>query len=201
MAKRNENIAKHKSMKGKTDETIPVAENLLGITDKDALNIAEAEGLAEAELFLLLNATDETAVTTDFVLDVQLYDWAGKWRKTEVQVGSLVQPKPYEVPVLMRQLCDDAQFRMNLEMTDSEMAELLAFFHLRFVAIHPFNNGNGRTARMLSNLLAMLKGYGPIRLYESGGKARKIYVSALRNADSGDLSSLVSLIEKEFRKL
>jgi cell filamentation protein len=194
-------------MESKTDETTPTAENKLGITDKEALNIAEAEGLTEAELFLLFNSIEKAKMTTDLVLETHetafgnMYDWAGKWRKIDVQVGSLVLPKQFEIPILMRQLCDDVQFRMQFKLSKSEVAELMAQFHHRFVAIHPFNNGNGRTARMLSNLLGMLNGYNPVRLYEPDGEARKIYISALRSADSGDLTVLQGLIEQQLSKL
>lgn len=57
------------------------------------------------------------------------------------------------------------------------------------------------TDEMRPNLLAMQKGFAPIRLYESGGKARGNYISALRKADSGDLGDLTTLIRQEFRKL
>ncbi len=193
-------------MDSKTDETTPTPENKLGITDKESLNIAEAEGLTEAELFLLFNPVEKAAMTTELVLEThgtafgKLYDWAGKWRKIDVQVGSLVLPKPHEIPILMRTLCDDVQFRMQFELSKPELAELMSQFHHRFVAIHPFNNGNGRTARMLSNLLGMLKGYNPVRLYEPEGEARKTYISALRSADLGDLTALRGLIENQLTK-
>lgn len=78
-----------------------------------------------------------------------------------------------------------------------EVAELLAYLHHRFVWIHPFNNGNGRTARLLLNAAAMLEGFEPIQLYHRQGEARAKYIEALRVADNGDIAALTALIIHE----
>ena len=114
-----------------------------------------------------------------------------------MQVGKLTPPHPSQVPNLMYQFADDVNFRLSIVETKDEIAELLAYLHHRFVWIHPFNNGNGRTARLLLNAAAMLKGIEPIQLYHREGEARKEYIEALRKADEGDNRKLTNLIFNE----
>jgi Fic family protein len=73
-----------------------------------------------------------------------------------------------------------------------------ARFHHRLVRIHAFNNGNGRHAREMTDLLlrqneiAMFS-WGSHSLVEPN-ETRSRYISALRAADTGDLCKLVSFV-------
>jgi cell filamentation protein len=73
----------------------------------------------------------------------------------------------------------------------------LVFAHYEFIRIHPFNNGNGRTRRILMNLVALKFGYKPLELHHREGNSRKIYIDAMKSADSGDFEPLTTLIRKE----
>ncbi|HAK77166.1 MAG TPA: hypothetical protein DCR35_08515 [Runella sp.] len=189
-------------MNDETNATPSAEDNLLNITDKQLLNLYEASGIAKAEI-MLQEMDAEARFDISLILEIhrtafsELYNWAGKWRTVQVQVGKLTPPHPSQVPTLMYQYADDVDFRLNLVNEKGEIAELLAYLHHRFVWIHPFNNGNGRTARLLLNAAAMLKGYEPIQLYHRLGEARKEYINALRAADEGDLNVLTQLIFAE----
>jgi hypothetical protein len=65
-----------------------------------------------------------------------------------------------------------------------------AVAHAWLAAIHPFADGNGRTARLIANLILMRAKY-PIIVLRS--ERRPEYISALHQADEGDLSSLLKL--------
>jgi Fic family protein len=54
--------------------------------------------------------------------------------------------------------------------------------HRRFVDIHPFNDGNGRTARLLMNLILIRGGYPPVAVQPED---RPAYVAALQEAQAG----------------
>lgn len=73
---------------------------------------------------------------------------------------------PTEVPQAMHDLLDRTKAdieRIERSAKDAPHPALLAFrFHLEYVTIHPFHDGNGRTARIFSNLLLMRFGYPPI---------------------------------------
>jgi cell filamentation protein len=72
-------------------------------------------------------------------------------------VGAYLPPLAARVPQLLYEFMDELRHRQGLlpplPSTD-QVAELLAYAHHRLVAIHPFTNGNGRTARLFTNLLA-----------------------------------------------
>jgi len=72
--------------------------------------------------------------------------------------------------------------------------ERAALFHWRFTAIHPFRDGNGRTARALVTLLLWRAGYGYelLTLQQVLDEQRDAYISALRSADAGDVTGWVA---------
>jgi fido (protein-threonine AMPylation protein) len=71
--------------------------------------------------------------------------------------------------------------------------ERAALFHLRFTAIHPFRDGNGRTVRALVTLLLWREGYGYelLVLQQILDEQRDAYINALRAADAGDVAGWV----------
>lgn len=80
-----------------------------------------------------------------------------------------------------------------LEPRTSQFPEQLADLHCRFEQIHPFLDGNGRTGRLLLNLILVRQGYPPAIIYK---RARARYLSALRKADAGSSGALGELLAK-----
>lgn len=66
-------------------------------------------------------------------------------------------------------------------------------FHHEFVAIHPFDDGNGRMGRILMNFILMRRGYPPIVV---PAKKRKVYYAGLGDADTGNLEPLLDYLGK-----
>ena len=94
-------------------------------------------------------------------------------------------------------MMDDLIAFLNLNLQDKEKKEhpvkTAAFMHHKLVEIHPFTDGNGRVARLLTNLFLVKEGYPPIVLRkEERGK----YYRFLRLADGGNLEPFANFIAK-----
>ena len=68
-----------------------------------------------------------------------------------------------------------------------------AWLHHRFTQIHPFQDGNGRVARCLASLVCIQASWFPLVITRDD---LAVYIAALEQADSGDLSSLINLFAK-----
>jgi cell filamentation protein len=186
-------------------------DNLLGLTDKEALNEQEALGVATVERFLLEELDYPVDLSVTLLQELHqrafqhLYDWAGQWRRTVPNVGAYLPPPAARVPQLLYEFIDELRHRQGLlpaMPSANQVAELLAYAHHRLVAIHPFTNGNGRTARLFTNLLAYSYGYQEVVLYQREvGEARTYYLAAIRQADAYDLRALQGLISAQLRPL
>lgn len=189
-------------MENQTNWTPFPDDNLLGLTDKNQINEFEAAGIAKAELYTFELDID-VEISTMLILEIhkiafeQLYDWAGKWRTTEVSVGQLIPPKPTLVLQAMYQFLDNLNFKISISKTRNDHLECLVYAHYEFIRIHPFNNGNGRTGRILMNIIALKFGYQPLELYHREGESRRFYINAMKLADNGDYKLLNQLISEE----
>ncbi len=83
---------------------------------------------------------------------------AGLYRRVPVRISgsAVVLPNPKKVQDLM-----DEFFLWLKKETKLHAVELAAEAHYRFVTIHPFIDGNGRTGRLLMNMILMMKGFPP----------------------------------------
>lgn len=69
----------------------------------------------------------------------------------------------------------------------------VAELHCRFEQIHPFLDGNGRTGRLLVNLVLIRLGYPPAIIYK---RQRADYLKAMRRGDAGDFGQLGELLAR-----
>jgi len=188
--------------------TTAADDNLLGIGDKTQLNELEAKGVLRAEEYML-DLDFPVEITTNLVLDIhkttfgEIYEWAGKWRNKDLQVGSYIPPKYFDVPRLMSEFIYNLNYRLqNMVSNDTEaIAGELAWAHHKMVHIHPFVNGNGRSARLITNLLAYMHGYQSVELYQREGDGRKKYLQAVKLADTYDFSELEQMIRGQLKPL
>ena len=189
-------------MENNTNWTPFSEDNLLSLSDKGHINEIEAEGLVKAELFVF-GLDVELQISTSLILEIhriafgKLYDWAGKWRISQVMVRQLTPPEPENIIQLMYQFIDNLNFKISISLEKITHIECLVFAHYEFIKIHPFNNGNGRTGRILMNIVAMKFGYQPLELYFREGESRKFYIGAMKEADNGNYEVLSQLIGEE----
>lgn len=163
------------------------------ISYRSELNEAEQENIARGQDWALRRRRH--LLNEKFIKDLHrrmlgdVWRWAGDFRKTERNLGI----PPYEIPVALRQLLDDANAWIQHESYSPD--EIAVRFHHRLVAIHPFPNGNGRHSRLMADLLVMELGqvrfsWGRTNL-QRAGDVRRRYIDALGAADSHDLGPLL----------
>lgn len=168
-------------------ETAVVVEKGLTIGGKSLVEHLEATNHASAlgkVVQIAQSATED--ITEHTILDLHstilhgIDDAnAGRYRSIAVRIsGSMVVlPNPLKVPTLMADFVKEMGTR-----SDWHPVELAAEAHYQLVTIHPFIDGNGRTARLLMNLLLFQKGYPPALIRK---RDRISYLKALEKAQLG----------------
>ncbi|PCJ65352.1 MAG: hypothetical protein COA58_10110 [Bacteroidetes bacterium] len=99
-----------------------------------------------------------------------------------------------DTPIKMKELLD---WYLDYESHDFyayNAIEVAALLHYRFVVIHPFDDGNGRVARLLMNYVLLRNDYPPV-VIKSDDKAN--YFFALNQADASEFSAFIAYIAKQ----
>lgn len=156
----------------------------------------DEDGIDEQDVLLL-----HRAIITEDVADI--YKPVGKWKAEPNYTNYVDQagkpalreyPSPRHVPKLMAQWIDRCNACAS-SMSQAEAASVYADLHLSFVTVHPFYDGNGRMARLLSNLPILKAGFPPIVVPSEDRKRYLETISAYQESvpalDSlGDLAAL-----------
>lgn len=122
-------------------------------------------------------------------------EWTGKYRETEVFIRgfNVDLPQPHKVPYMM------AEFVQWLQDIQEHAVRVAADAHYKFVTIHPFVDGNGRTARLLMNLVLLIHGY-PMAIIRN--EERTQYFDALNTAQTkGNLQPFYAIIETAVERM
>ncbi len=144
-------------------ETKIVIEDGITIGGKPLKDHYEAMGHSEAYSFLC-ELAKKTGITEDNICKLHhlFYyrideDNAGKYRKVNVLItgSSFKPPDASQVPALMKKYAED----ISVLREKYHPVEFAARLHQELVSIHPFVDGNGRTARLLMNLALLQTGY------------------------------------------
>lgn len=118
-------------------------------------------------------------------------EWAGQYRNSLVRISgtNYIPPEAIDVPKQMAELISWAKKNRN----KIHPVELAATIHYKLVAIHPFFNGNGRTARLTMNIVLMQSGY-PLAIILKND--RKRYYDTLSKADRGNFMPFINFIAR-----
>lgn len=166
------------TIKGKS-----LREHFEAVNHQDAIEFVES--LVNSKY--VLNTKDILAVH-NLVLQRIEKEYAGRYRTSGVRISgaNFTPPNSLKVDALMDELIQWA----TLESITLSPIIKAAIFHHRFVWIHPFFDGNGRTIRLLFNLLLMKEGFPPAIILKND---RKKYYTALNKANEGDYSKILLL--------
>lgn len=122
-----------------------------------------------------------------------VWKWAGRFRRSDKNIGG----PWHQISTSIKNLCDDA--RLWIEVQEQSSDEIAARFHHRLVSIHPFPNGTGRHARLMTDILLenILKRprftWGSEDLSKAG-YTRKRYIAALHAADEQNYKPLQEFV-------
>lgn len=131
--------------------------------------------------------------------DADLSESPGNWRQHEIRefTGGMKPPTHPLVAAEISEWVDKANaLRTHIAtgtLTIKEVPEALAELHREFERIHPFIDGNGRTGRLLLNLLLIRLGWPPAIILK---EQRRKYLKALDRADKGDFGPLAEIISR-----
>jgi Fic family protein len=141
-------------LEGVTIGEKPLKDHLEAIGHSDAFSYVEKLVLAKEPLTL------RAIKDIHFLVLADRPDDRGRFRSAAVRIlgSSHKPPEPNLVPELIDELVAE------YEKDRYHPIEKAALFHLQFEAIHPFIDGNGRTGRLLLNLMLMRSGYLPISI-------------------------------------
>jgi fido (protein-threonine AMPylation protein) len=118
--------------------------------------------------------------------DASMQEGPGQFRRHEIEAfpAGMKPPTWALVEAEMKGWLEEA---WSLEARAPNLPDALARTHCRFEQIHPFIDGNGRTGRLVLNLLLVRLGYPPGIIYKN---QRTTYLAALRRADAGEYGAL-----------
>ncbi len=195
-------ILNHKYSDGNTpirseeaEQLIPKISTMGELNEYETLNILRAREWA---------FDTRTLKSTDFLKEPcvrelhrrmfdQVWKWAGTYRSHELNIGC----DPRDILQRIPQLLANVQFWLDHKAFPSD--ECLVRFHYQLVSkIHPFPNGNGRHARMITDVVAVKFGqpefsWGAGKGLVAEGDARTRYLTALRalDANENDIKALL----------
>ena len=167
------------TVKGKT-----LREHFEAVNHQDAIDYVESL----VDPAYSLRAQDILKVHS-LILDKIEKEIAGRYRTGGVRISgaNFVPPNALKIDAYI----DDLIQWVHQDVNKLHPIIMASVFHHRFVWIHPFFDGNGRTIRLLFNLLLMQVGYPPAIILRVD---RKKYYTALNSANNGEYTKLFFLI-------
>jgi cell filamentation protein len=189
------------------DEARQILVNKRGIADLQTLQIAEEEGLNRAYGTLLSEVRLDTRISCDLIRHVHervfgdLYEWAGRWRTVQISKPGAIWPaaqfldesmKTFETEVL-------SKYARDLLFDDEAFCSLIGEVQGEFLAVHPFREGNARTIKLVTDLMAAQTGR-PVLRYDQSDEGQARYIRAASAAlVKKDYSPMVEIIREALR--
>ncbi len=176
------------------------------LVTRDSRNAVESECIGRAYDKHVFRGRKKIAkskwLTEEYIRQVhrdmfgEIWRWAGQYRHVDLNIGVAWSQIPEEIGVL----CEDFAF-WNAAQSSMPILEVAARLQNRFTRIHPFKNGNGRHARLMTDTFLRSRDHAlpkwpQIQRIKQGDLVRKRYISAMQQADVGDFDPLVTFIRE-----
>lgn len=172
---------------------------ILKIWTYDDLCAAEAENILQAVNIHLKRRKEPSRMwfTEKYIRKVHydmfesVWKWAGVYRESSYTIGIL----PSQIRDEIAKLCGDVRYWTTQKANPMSVLESAVRIHHRLAWIHPFQNGNGRHARLMADIYLHAHGFSlpiwPSSDISKEGRTRKQYLQAIRRADNGDFRLLL----------
>ena len=183
-----------------------VLRNKLVIVKVREMEDAELEGYIDAEVALRKEISAEHRFVNadiDRIHELflgKIYDWAGRYRDVNLTKGGFTFATARYIPQLMPNFERDVLSKhtpcvgKNVE----EVARSVAVVHVEFLLIHPYREGNGRTARLLASLMAYQAGLPGLdfSFIGSRGKEFENYVAAIQAGVDNNYRPMTAIMKR-----
>jgi len=185
------------------DEGQTVLVNKHGITTLAALQLAEEAALLSAYETLLDEVRMTTQMTCDLLCHIHgrifgdLYDWAGRWRTVNISKPGITWPPPGFIPENMQVLERDVlrKYPASALNDDEAFCRAAAEIQGEFLVIHPFREGNARTIKLLTDMLAA-QTRRPLLIYDQSNAGRDRYIAAASAAFKRDYRPMTDVLRQ-----
>lgn len=168
------------------------------VANRGDLNLAEEENIALGMAWGERAMRRVPVLSQDFLRELhrrmfgRVWRWAGRYRDSERNIGVA----PHAIASQLKNLLDDVQTwdEFDTYVLDERAVRL----HHRLTVIHPFPNGNGRCARVFTDLY--LETRGSLAFTWGSALAREVqrrsYLDAIRAADARDYRALIDFVRR-----
>ena len=187
------------------DEKQSILKNKKGISDLETLQLEEEKALARAYEILFEEVLSDTPITIALILHVHqvifsdLYAWAGRWRTVTISKSGVTWPPPDYLDVAMQEFERDvlSKYPVLSLQDDGKFCSALAHIQGEFLAIHPFREGNARTIKLVTDLVAVQTERLPL-MYDDSDEGKRRYIEAAAAAILKDFEPMTLLITEAF---
>jgi cell filamentation protein len=175
-----------------------VLRNLLGITRVRDMEEAESQALELAQDEALRKFAADHRFNAKDICDLHgmwlgpIYAWAGRYRSVNISKAGFQFAHAPLIESLMADLEQNSlrQHTPCRSSNDVEIAEALAEVHGELILVHPFRDGNGRLARLLTLLMALQAGLPPLDFSPLLGRGKRSYIAGIHAALNRDYATL-----------
>lgn len=179
------------------DEILP---NKFGLTDPEKIAEEEYRGFLRAEIKFESELDDISQFNWELLSSIHktafshLYEFAGQLRQVNISKGGFMFPAAKFLPTAV----EEFEIEFLKPLTDSfedyeELIKHVAPLHAEFLFIHPFREGNGRTARLFVDLIAMKNGFERFNFEKITEKSMPEYIAAVQAAPDKNYEPMIQL--------
>jgi cell filamentation protein len=173
------------------------------VNSSHTLRVAEEEALAQAYEALLAEVRADTPMVCELLRHIhlrifgRLYEWAGRWRTVWLSKPGVTWPAPDFLERNMQEFEREVlgKYPAGVLSGDDAFSAAAGEIQGEFLVIHPFREGNARTIKLLTDLLATQTGR-PLLIYEGSEEGQARYIAAAKAAFKKDYAPMAEIIAR-----